>query len=452
MLAMPKEFTDLIATFAPLFTKRVWHHVQVLLVGAILAPGKRTVTAALRVMGLAHAKSFQQYHRVLNRHVWSSLEGARLLLRLLVALLAPVGPLVMGLDDTLERRRGAKIRAKGIYRDPVRSSHSHLVKASGLRWLSLMLLVPIAWAKCVWALPFLTVLAPSERYHQERGQRHKKLTDWARQMLLVVRRWVPDRTLVLVTDSSFAVITLLWRVRQLSNPVCCVTRLRLDAALYAPAPPRTSRQTGRPRLKGKRLPTLAHVLRDETTCWSTVTVRGWYSEPERTVEIASATAVWYHSGMPPLPIRWVLVRDPQGKFESQALLSTDLSVEPVQLLEWFVLRWRLEVTWQEARTHLGLETQRQWNARAISRTTPALLGLFSIVTLLAGQLAQEHALPVRQAVWYRKSLPTFVDAIAIVRRDLWTSTHFCMSPGKADMVEIPCTLLNRLTETLCYAA
>jgi hypothetical protein len=225
MLTVPKEFSALIGTYAPLFTNRVWHHVQVLMIGAILAPGKRTVTAALRVMGLAHAKSFQKYHRVLNRTVWSSLEGARLLLLLLVSILAPTGPLIMGLDDTLERRRGPKIHAKGIDRDPVRSSHSHLVKASGLRWLSLMLLVPIAWAKRLWALPFLTVLAPSERYHQERGPRHKKLTDWARQMLLVVRRWVPERTLVLVTDSSFAVMTLLWRVRQLPNPICCITRL-----------------------------------------------------------------------------------------------------------------------------------------------------------------------------------------------------------------------------------
>ena len=227
-------------TLAPLFTTRVWPHVQVLLVGAILAPGKRTVTAALRVMGLAQVKSFQQYHRVLNRAVWSGLEGSRLLLPRLVHTLAPTGPLVMGLDDTIERRRGAKIQAKGIYRDPVRSSHSHVVKASGLRWLSLMLLVPIPWATRVWALPLLTVLAPSERYHQERGQRHKKLTDWARHMLLMVRRWVPERSLVLVTDSRFAVITLLWRLRRLAQPICGITRVRLDAALYEPAPPRTA--------------------------------------------------------------------------------------------------------------------------------------------------------------------------------------------------------------------
>jgi DDE superfamily endonuclease len=250
-----------------------------------------------------------------------------------------------------------------------------------------MLLVPIPWAERVWALPCLTVLAPSERDHQERGLRHKKLTDWARQMLLLVRRWVPERALGIVTDSSVSVMTLLWQLCQVPNPICGITRLRLDAALYEPAPPRKPRQTGRPHLKGKRLPTLAQVLANPATGWQTVTVRGWYGEVERVVELVSATAVWYHSGMPPWPIRWVLVRDPQGMFEPQALLCTDLTGEPVQILEWFVLRWRLEVTWQEARAHLGMETQRQWNALAIARTTPALLGLFSLVTLLAGQLA-----------------------------------------------------------------
>jgi hypothetical protein len=452
MFAVPKAFASLIIMFAPLFSKRVWQHVPFLVVGAILAPGKRTITAALRVMGLAHAKSVQPYHRVLNRAVWSSLHGSRLLLLLLVRLLAPMGPLVMGLDDTLERRRGVKIEAKGIYRAAVRSSHSYLVKASGLRWLSLMLLVPLPWAQRVWALPFMTVLAPSERYHQERSQRHKTLTDWARQVLLVVRRWVPERPLVLVTDSSFAVITLLWQLSRVVHPICCITRLRLDAALYEPAPSRQPGQTGRPRIKGKRLPTLRRVLAQVTTPWSTVTVRRWYSELERVGELTSATAVWYHSGMPPLPIRWVLVRDPQGQFAPQALLCTDPTVEPVQILEWFVLRWRLEVTWQEARAHLGMETQRQWNGLAIARTTPALLGLFSLVTLLAGQLTQEPTLPVRQAVWYRNPLPTFADAIAIVRRHLGTSTHCYMSPANPDMVEIPSALLNRLTESLCYAA
>ena len=130
----------------------------------------------------------------------------------------------------------------------VRSSDSHFVKTSGLRWLSLMLLVDIPWAHRVWALPFFTILAPSQRHHKSRGHRHKNITDWARQMLTQVRRWLPHRAIVLVADSSFAALELLEALRQLSTPVHVVTRLRLDAALYHPAPERQAKQMGRPRI------------------------------------------------------------------------------------------------------------------------------------------------------------------------------------------------------------
>ena len=316
---MRSEYTTILTIFAGLFSKRVWQHVQILLLGAILAPGQRTVTAILRIMGLSSEKHFQNFHRVLNRAIWSSREASRVLLGLLVAAFAIFGPVVLGLDDTIERRRGAKIKAKGIYRDPVRSSHSHFVKASGLRWLSLMLLAPIPWAKRVWALPFLTVLAPSERYYEKRKRAHKKLTDWARQVLLQVRRWLPGRKLVVVMDASFAAIDFLWQVAKLANPITLIARFRLDAALYAPAPERKPGQMGRPRKKGKRLPTLEQVLKDTQTSWKKVVIPNWYGEGRREVEIASASAVWYHSGMPPLPIRWVLIRDPTGQVQIASL-------------------------------------------------------------------------------------------------------------------------------------
>ena len=153
MLTLPFELTSLIVNFAPLFSKPVWRHAQVLLVGAILAPGKRTVTSALRVCGLSQERHFQTYHRVLSRACWSSLSASRILLSLLIKSLAPTGALVFAIDDTIERRRGTRITAKGIYRDPVRSSHSHFVKASGLRWLCLMLTVRLPWAERAWALP-----------------------------------------------------------------------------------------------------------------------------------------------------------------------------------------------------------------------------------------------------------------------------------------------------------
>jgi hypothetical protein len=452
MPILSKDYLTLISAFAPVFSKRVWQHVQVLLVGAILAPGKRTVTAVLRMMGLSNDQHFQTYHRVLNRAVWSGLEVSHILQRMLVGTFGAEGYILLGLDETIERRWGAKIKARGIYRDPVRSSRSHFVKTSGLRWLSLMLLVPIPWAKKVWALPFLTALAPSERYYRDRGREHKKLTDWARQMLLLVRRWLPKRKLIVVADSTYAVIELLWRLTQLANPVYMVTRLRLDAALYEPAPPRKPGKRGRPRLKGERLPTLKQVLHDPKTEWTEATIQDWYGQGQREIELTSGTAVWYHSGKPPLPIRWVLIRDPKGEFKSQALLCTDLRATPLQIVKWFILRWRVEVTFQEARAHLGVETQRQWSDLAIARTTPALLGLFSLVTLLADRSTLRGKLPVRQAAWYVKPLPTFSDALAVVRHWLWRGQDFHTSLSDTDMVKIPRSLLKRFTEALCYAA
>jgi len=213
MPTLQTEYITILGAFARLFSNRIWKHAKILMVGAILSPAERTVAAALRIMGLSLERHFENYHRVLNRARWSSWEASRILLGLLIRAFASRGPVILGIDDTIERRRGAKIKAKGIYRDPVRSSHGHFVKASGLRWLSLMLLTPIPWAGRTWALPFLTVLAPSERYYQGKARKHKKLTEWARQVILQARRWLPKRQLVVVGDSSFAVIELLFRLR-----------------------------------------------------------------------------------------------------------------------------------------------------------------------------------------------------------------------------------------------
>jgi len=432
MPTLQAEYITLLGAFARLFSKRIWEHVKVLLVGAILSPAERTVTAVLRGMGLSWEKHFQNYHRVLNRAVWSSLEASQILLGLLMNAFARSGPVILGLDDTIERRRGAQIKAKGIYRDPVHSTHSHFVKASGLRWLSLMLLAPIAWAQRVWALPFLTVLAPSERYYQGKARGHKKLTQWAHQMVLQARRWLPQRFLVVVADSSFAVIDLLWQLRQLQNPVCMITRFRLDAALYEPAKA-TPGAMGRPRKKGQRLPTLETIAEDTHTRWKRITVQQWYGEKKRMIEITSQTAVWYHTGQPPLPIRWVIVRDPKQIFKIQALLCTDLAVSAEQIVDWFVRRWQVEVTFHEVRTHLGVETQRQWADLSILRMTPALLGLFSIVTLLTHRHAHKHKLPVEHTAWYPKKLPTFSDALSLVKETLFMQHYFPTSVFHANI-------------------
>ena len=451
MLSLPIAFSSAIGVFAPVFSRPVWPHVKVLLTGAVLAPGKRTVTSILQIMGRSAASDFQTYHRVLNRAVWSPLHASRLLLRLLVAVFVPRGVVLFGLDDTIERRRGDHITAKGIYRDPVRSSHAHMVKASGLRWLGCMVLTPIAWANRVWALPFLTVLCPSERFYTQRGRRHQTMLERARQIIRIVRRWLPGREVVFVADSSFAALEWLALVARLPR-VSVITRLRLDAALYDPPPQRAPGTKGRPRLKGKRRSTLEAVLADEKTQWSTLTIDNWYGEGPREVEVATDTAVWYHTGKPPVALRWVLIRDPQERFKPQALLSTHLEYTCAQMLAWFVCRWTMEVTFEEARAHLGMETQRQWTDRAIARATPALLSLYSVITLTAHLLSEKGETWVRSTAWYGKTRPTFADAIAWTRRHLWEHIHFSTSHLETDLIKIPRALLERFTEALCYAA
>lgn len=296
----------------------------------------------------------------------------------------------------------------------------------------------------------MTCLAPSERFYEQKARAHKKLTHWGRQMVLQLRRWLPDRPLVIVADSSFAVIVWLFQLAQLPGQICLIVRFRLDAALYEPAPKRRPGQRGRPRVKGQRLPSLEQVAQNTKTKWKRVVLPDWYGDGRRIVEIVSDTAIWYHSGQPPLPIRWVLIRDPKGRFKTQALLSTDLSVKPVQMIKWFVLRWRLEVTFHEVREHLGVETQRQWSDLAILRTTPALLALFSLVTLIAHQHAKRRKLPVRRAAWYHKTEPTFSDALALVRRQIWQHECFQIAGSLADSLKFPPKIQDRLLSALCY--
>jgi hypothetical protein len=287
------------------------------------------------------------------------------------------------------------------------------------------------------------VLAPSERYYQGKVRRHKKLTQWALQTILQARRWLPKRFLVVVADSSFAVIEMLWQLRQLKNPVCMITRFRLDAALYEPAKFKPG-AIGRPPKKGKRLPTLETVAQDKHTHWKRLTVQEWYGEKKRRIEITSKTAVWFHNGQPPLSIRWVIIRDPKKIFKTQALLCTDLAILPEQIVQWFVRRWQVEVTFHEVRTHLGVETQRQWADLSILRSTPALLGLFSIVTLLANCLSKKQRLPVQQTAWYAKKLPTFSDALALVKEILLIQHYFPTSLFRTHVRKLP------PTRSLCH--
>jgi DDE superfamily endonuclease len=452
MFTPPVEVSAVLAAFAPLFTEPSWRRAQALLCGVLLAPANHTLTAALRALGLASAPGFQNYHRLLNRAHWSARQAAQVLLKLLVEAFVPAGPVILGLDDTIERRRGRKLSARAIYYDAARSSKACFQKTSGLRWMCVALLVPVRWAARVWALPFLTALCPSERYapYVRRGRRHKPLVERARGLLGQVRRWLPERALIVVADSSYAALDLLaWCARQ-APPITVITRLRLDAALYAPAPARRTGRRGRSRLKGKRLPQLAQRLQHARTRWQRCRLC-WYGGQVRRLEVATGTAVWYHSGKPPVALRWVLVRDPQKRVDPQAFLSTDLRLKARQIVAHFSRRWSMETTFQEARQYLGLDGQRQWNDRAVARTTPVRLGLYALVALIVQrQPAWQQAF--RQSAWYQKARPTFVDALAQVRQALWRQLGFWLSEAAVDRQKSAPVLFEHFAELLAYVA
>lgn len=444
------ELSRFFVSFSPLFTRPTYRHALRLLEGAILTIGRRTVASALRSVGLQEHPRFQNYHRVLSRTQWSCRAAGRILLQALVMAFVPEGPLVVGIDDTIERRWGPKIKARGIYRDPVRSSRGFFVKASGLRWVSVALLVEIPWAQRVWALPVLTVLAPSRRFSEAVDRPHKSVVDWARQMILQLQRWLPDRLLIVVMDSAYAGHRLLDRLHR--SKVVVLAQMRLDSALHAPPPPRQPGQRGATPKVGPRVPKLSERLLDPRTSWQRIRTSFWYGGSDVELEIATGTALWYYRGHPAVAIRWVMVRDPLGKLEPRAFLSTDLEMDPLQILRHYVSRWSMEVTFAEVRRHLGVETQRQWSDLAVARTTPCLFGLFSIVTLLAHRLHERRPLQVRGAAWYQKSLPTFSDALAAVRRDIWGSANMLQSRSGHDRNKIPDPLFQRLTDVLAYAA
>jgi DDE superfamily endonuclease len=435
--------------FEPAFSQPTWRKVQVLLIGTLLAQGRRTVVAALRQMGLSDVPNFSRYHHVLNRAQWSALELSRCLLVLLVRTFVAVGgALTFVIDETLERRWGRCITKRGHYRDPLASSKQRSVATSGVRWIVLTLVISPPWTPRAWALPVVSVPAPTPEVSQRLGRRHKTVPHWARQLILLVRRWLPGVEMTVIGDQTYSVHELggacaRWGVR-------LVAPLRMDAGLYASAPPRRPGTNGRPRVKGERLPKLAQVLKDAQTPWQRVLVR-WYNGRRRALDVTSGTAVWYRIGQPVLPIRWVLVRDPRGRLDPRAYFSTCPTDRPRAIVQQFVKRWTIETTFEESRAHLGLETQRQWSDRAIERTTPCLFGLYSMVTLLAHALYPDGKVPIRAAAWYAKGHATFADVLAAVRQHFWGDFSYSTSAHDPDLVEIPRSELARLAQAVCYS-
>jgi hypothetical protein len=372
-------------------------------------------------MGLKDELNFPKYHWVLSHAKWSSLMASRILLGLIISFVGVHCPLILVIDETLERRKGKKIKAKGYYRDAIRSSEKTVVNCCGLKWMTLTALVHFPWSKRRWALPFMTVLEPSEKSSKASKRRHKTSIDWSIQMLKQVRRWFPNMTMTILGDGGFATAALCWACLRLNMDL--VSRLRIDARLYDFPPERIHGSPGRPARKGNKLISFKEMLKVDGLPWKDVEING-YGEKRYPVRYLTNTALWHVEGYEPVPIRWVLVVDPTGKREPVPLFSTNVTLSAERIIELFIERWSIEVTFEEVRAHLGVETQRQWSDGAIARTTPALMGIFSLLCLITAALLQGKEIEKGEAAWYQKSSGTFSDVLTTVRKELWRGWCF----------------------------
>jgi ribosomal protein L28 len=445
---LPAEVIPILSHFAPAFTQPSYEKGVTLVIGTLLARGRRTVTSALRAVGKGEDRGWSKYHHLLNRCQWSGLQVSQLLVCLIVTTFVQTGEWVtIAVDETLERRWGPQIRKRGHWRDSLASSRKMNVSTSGLRWLVFAVVIHVPWTKYAVALPFLSVLLTTPKVSKQLGKRHKTVAQVTGKVVVWLRRTLVGYPVHLVGDGAYAVIGLGLTCQR--NQISLIAPLRLDARLFEPPCRPREKRLGRPPVVGARLPNLEQVAIDPMTRWQRSRV-SWYGGETTFLDWTTGTALWYSTGMTPLAIRWVLVRDPKGKMETRAFFSTDPYQDARTIIADFVKRWSIEVTFEEGRAHLGIETQRQWSDLAIERTTPALFGLFSIVILMAQAFFPDGNVPLPQDAWYPKDHACFHDLLALVRRRIWHQYLFQTGANSPALRLVTRHRFEHLLSAVCY--
>jgi len=282
------------------------------------------------------------------------------------------------------------------------------------------------------------------------NKRHRSSIDWSLMMLRKVRYWQPEREIIVVGDGAYAAARLVQYCQKEHMNMTLVSRLRLDAVLYAEAGERPKGKRGPPASKGKKQASMSARLNDESTVWSRREVE-WYRGEKRVFNTLSEQLIWHPKDEAQVKVRWVLVNDPLDKdFEAFLLMSSNLKLIDTQIIGYFVQRWNIEVMFEESRSHMGIETQRQWSDRAIERSTPCLFGIFSLVVVMAKRLFPV-TLPIRREAWYEKTEVTYADVLAAVRKHLWLNFKFARSGKLGELGEIPINLFERLLSVAAYA-
>ena len=416
MEKIPQRVRWLLDGYSQEFSASVWPRFRRMILAAILIIGARTVWRLYRVAGGETQGHFSSFHRVFSHRRWCSFRLARRLAWALVEEFAPRGVLELVGDDTVSQHRGAKVYGKGCHRDAVRSSHTHLAHRWGHKWVVLALRVRVPGVARTWALPVLVALYRTPEESAKSGLRHRTPIQLMRGLLAVWIRWFPRRKSVFAGDGGFAsheLTSFAWRHQQ---RLSIVSKFTANAVLHSPPPRRTKKQMGRPRVVGKRQLSPAQVVA-KTKQRQRLTVH-WYGGGKRLVEIVTGTGCWYRQGQGLVPIRWVYAHDLSGTHRDEYLFSSDTTMTPRQIIETFVGRWDIEVTFEEMRAHLGLEKSRGRCRQTVLRVEPCLFCLYSVIAFWFANLPAAQRKKIHVA-WIGKNNLCFSDALKSVRNNIW---------------------------------
>jgi len=450
MSIIPLEAAWLLNDFAPVFTQPTFQRSMLLLLGAILTTGRRTVANIRRTVGSLAQGDPSSFQRVLSSARWSGLQLACALTRTIVRCFYSSGVILLAGDDTVDEHRGKKVYGKSRHRDAVRSSHSYTAHRYGHKWVVLSILVKFPFARRYWALPVLVALYRSPKDNRARGRRHKTPVELIRLLLRILLRWFPGREFQFAGDGGFGTHELSRFAQQSDGRLSLVSRFRGDANLYASAPPaRKSNKGGRPRLKGAKMPSPQDVVAKATSRQRLMVA--WYGGAVRRVEVVTALGHWYKSGEGLVPVRWVYVHDRSGTHRDDYLFTTNVNRTAQEIIEAYTRRWNIETTFEEMRAHLGLETTRGWSRWTVLRAAPCLFGLYTVVALLYWGLPQRYKDGVRLS-WEGKKDTTFSDAITAVRRWLWTDWVFATTGHDHAFAKLPRCFRSTLLDALAPAA
>lgn len=432
-MILPSEAIPLFQVLAPHFTNPTYHRFATLLIAATVTTGRRTIANLLRTLRHLAVGHRTDYQRVLSRAPWSGLELGCALTHFILDHWVADGPVMLVGDDTVDGHPGPKVYGKARHRDAVRSSHSYTAWRYGHKWVVVAVLVTFPFATRRWSLPVLIDLYRSEEDDRKRGRHHHTPAQLMCRLLRFLLIRFPGRTFAFAGDAGYGsheVARFCYRHR---SRLTLVSKLHPDANLFDPPPPYAGK--GRPRVKGNRRPKPRELV--AVAALTPLTV-DWYGGATRRVDTTTGTGHWYKAGWGLVPIRWVFVRDNTGTHRDEYFFTTDASLSSAAVIGLYGGRWNIETTFQELRSELGLETTRGWCERTVLRAAPCLLGLYSMVALLFAALPTGKRLG--GVSWPGKKGTTFSDALAAVRRLLWSET--LLSPASPD------TGLNKLPEPI----